>query len=556
MAFIEIENLSFTYPNQQHRALSDISLRIDEGEFLLICGTSGSGKSTLLRQLKREITPFGAKSGRILYRGEPLDKLEERAAAGEIGFVMQDPENQIVTDKVWHELAFGLESLGLPTKVIRRRVAEMASFFGIQDWFEKKVTELSGGQMQMLNLASVMVMQPRVLILDEPTSQLDPIAAADFLRTILRINRELSLTVILSEHRLEEVFPVADRVGVMEDGRVICCGRPETVAEELSPKGENHPMFCGFPAAVRIFAGVGGAGVCPLTVRDGNRWLRERFKPAPAGSTFSAAEKKRPGDPYAELKEVWFKYDRNLPDVLKGVNLKLYEGQIACLLGGNGTGKSTLLGVVSGLNRVYRGTVRLMGRKISDFRHGEQYRGVVGMLPQNPQIMFVQDTVGRDLQEMARECGAEERLREIVDLLQLGGLLDRHPYDLSGGEQQKAGFAKLLLRNPKIILLDEPTKGLDACFKISFAAILKRLAQAGTAILIATHDVEFAAEYADDCLLLFNGDIVSEDAPVPFFSGNSFYTTAANRIARQVFPEAVTCEGVIARCVSVSNPSV
>lgn len=574
MALIEIENLNFTYPKQTKKALDQIDLRVEEGEFLLLCGASGSGKSTLLRQIKREITPFGKKSGRILYDGNPLEALGERVSAGEIGFVMQNPENQVVTDQVWHELAFGLESLGLATPVIRRRVAEMASFFGIQDWFEKRVTELSGGQMQMLNLASVMAMQPRVLILDEPTSQLDPIAAADFLETVGKINRELSVTVLLSEHRLEEVFPIADRVAVMEDGGILCCDTPAKVARTLSADGQAHPMSAGLPAAARIFAGAGGSGVCPLTVREGRRWLREHFQPdggaanrapdgaavpaKPAGSAkpaMPARPVKPQGEPAAELRDVWFRYGKALPDVLKGVSLRLYAGQTACLLGGNGTGKTTALGVLAGVNRAYRGSVRLLGKKLADGKPGGLYRGGVGLLPQNPRLLFVRDTVREDLEELAGESGGEERLGQITREMELEELLDRHPYDLSGGEQQKAAFAKLLLRDPKVILLDEPTKGLDAPFKIAFAGILKRLAQRGAAILMATHDVEFAAAYADDCLLFFNGAVVSQDAPGPFFSGNSFYTTAADRIARRTFPGAITCGEVIARCASGSNPS-
>lgn len=554
MALIEINNLSFTYPKQQKRALCDINLNIEEGEFLLLCGASGSGKSTLLRQIKREITPFGTKSGEIYYDGKPLVELDECVSAGEIGFVMQNPENQVVTDKVWHELAFGLESLGLSTKVIRRRVAEMASFFGIQEWFEKNVTELSGGQKQMLNLASVMVMQPRVLILDEPTSQLDPIAAADFLETIRRVNRELSVTVILTEHRLEEVFPVADRVAVMENGKVLCCASPAKVSEELSAGGTLHPMFAGFPAAVRIYAGAGGVKGCPLTVREGSRWLQAHFKPSGVEIATDRAQICPNITPVVELRDIWFRYDKSQPDVLKGVSLKIYEGQITCLLGGNGTGKTTTLGVISGLHKAYRGKILFLGKKSSDYKSDELYKGCIGMLPQNPQFLFVRDTVREDLEEMAKESGSREQLAEVVHEMELEELLERHPYDLSGGEQQKAAFAKLLLRNPKIILLDEPTKGLDAHFKISFAKILKRLAQRGTAVLMATHDVEFAAEYANYCMLFFNGNVVSEDMPIPFFSGNSFYTTAANRIARRTFHGAITCGEVIKRCVSSSNP--
>ena len=547
MALIEIRDLTFTYPECVSPALSGIDLDVEDGEFLLLCGASGSGKSTLLRQLKPALTPFGKKSGGINYGGSPIGQLDERRAAAEIGFVMQDPESQTVTDKVWHELAFGLENLGTPPEAIRRRVAEMASFFGIQGWFDRSVSELSGGQLQMLSLASVMVMQPRVLILDEPTSQLDPIAAADFLETIKRVNRELSLTVILSEHRLEEVFTAADRVGVMEDGRIICCGTPAQTVRTLGKEGERHQMFAGFPAAARIWAGTGEKGECPLTVRDGARWLGARYVPRPPEKPPEI--KKAEGAPALKLREVWFRYEKELPDALTGAGFEARAGQISCLLGANGAGKSTALGAAAGIYRPYRGKVELLGKNIRDYGRNELYGGTVGMLPQNPQLFFVRDTVGEDLEEMAKACGAWDRLEEVTGLLGLGELIGRHPYDLSGGEQQKAAFAKLLLRSPKIILLDEPTKGLDAYFKKTFAALLRKLADGGAAVVMATHDVEFAAEYADKCIMFFNGAGVSEDAPGPFFAGNSFYTTAANRIARRVFPDAVTCGEVIEKCL-------
>lgn len=554
MALLEIDGLNFTYPGQSRPALDSIRLDIEEGAFLLLCGASGSGKSTLVRHLKCELTPFGKTTGEVRYDGTPLKELDARRAASEIGFVLQNPENQTVTDKVWHELAFGLESLGLSTPVIRRRVAEMASFFGIQAWFEKDVRTLSGGQMQMLNLASVMAMQPRVLILDEPTSQLDPIAAADFLETVRRINRELSVTVVLTEHRLEEVFPAADQVVVMESGKLLCCDTPRHVAKRFAEKGMRHPMFAGFPAAARIFAEAGGSGDCPLTVREGSRWLREQclsLSPLPVENRQrpSAPRRNKAETPVVRMRDVWFRYEKKGADILKGVSLEAYEGQITCLLGGNGVGKSTALGVIAGLHRPYRGRVERMGEPSTVDKASQ--RGVVGMLPQNPQLLFVKDTVREDLAEVADGGG---RLEDVVRQMGLDGLLERHPYDLSGGEQQKAAFAKLLLCAPKIFLLDEPTKGLDAHYKHAFAAILKQLAQDGAAVVMATHDVEFAAAYADHCLLFFNGTVVSEDAPVPFFSGNNFYTSAANRIARRVFPDAITCEEVARQCRANQNP--
>ena len=249
MALLEVKNLSFTYPRQPKDtmeakpALSGVSLDIRRGEFMVLCGASGCGKSTLLRLLKRELAPKGEKSGEIFFCGKEQSELSEREAACEIGYVLQNPENQIVTDKVWHELAFGLENMGVPTPVIRRRVAEMACFFGIDYWFRKKTTELSGGQKQLLNLASILSMQPKLLILDEPTSQLDPIAASDFIHTLSKINKDLGLTILMTEHRLEEVFPLADRVAVMDQGKLLFVETPRKAGHELKQFDQNHRML-------------------------------------------------------------------------------------------------------------------------------------------------------------------------------------------------------------------------------------------------------------------------------------------------------------------------
>jgi energy-coupling factor transport system ATP-binding protein len=559
MALIEIENFNFTYPKQTAKALSDINIKIDEGAFAVICGRSGSGKTTILRQLKPEIAPFGIKSGKILYNGKPLEQTDARTTASEIGFVMQNPDNQIVTDKVWHELAFGLESLGFPTNVIRLRVAETANFFGIQNWFLKKVTELSGGQKQVLNLASIMAMQPKVLILDEPTSQLDPIAAENFLEMVKRINRELAVTVILTEHRLEEVYSSADLVAFMEDGRLIKTGTPEEMAFEYSKSYGGSTAFDNLPTPVRIFALSGGKGRCPMTVRDGRNWLSANFCPnsgAEAGSPPVTHEKSEMAA--VEMRDVWFRYGKDMPDVLRGVTFKAYAGEIYCILGGNGSGKSTTLSTISRIYKPLRGAVKIFGRKAWDYSSRDYYNGLVGMLPQDPQALFVKDTVREDLMEMAKDTSrgdAEQRVNAQASKLELGSLMERHPFDLSGGEQQKAAFAKVLLKSPKIILLDEPTKGIDAHFKIKFGNILKGLSRQGAAVIMATHDVEFAARFADRCALFFNGEIVCENDPVSFFSGNSFYTTAANRMARNVFPKAITAEDVISLCARASNQS-
>ena len=539
MEVFTIRNLTFAYPEQEKNAISDLTLSVQPGEFLVLCGPSGCGKSTLLRQLKTVLAPHGRRSGEILFEGRNLDDLDQREQAETIGFVQQSPENQVATDKVWHELAFGLESLGYDTPTIRRRVAEMASFFGIQTWFYKPVTELSGGQKQLLNLASVMVLQPKVLILDEPTSQLDPIAASDFLATLGKINRELGTTIILTEHRLEEAFSFASRVAVMDKGTLLCTGTPAEVGAEL--KSSGNAMFLAMPAAMRIWAASDSKATCPISVCEGRNWLLDYAKTHELHLISEETKNTPDTETVVSAQELWFKYDKDLPDVVKGLSLELHKGEFLALLGGNGTGKTTTLKLLANLKKAYRGELAITGS--------------VGMLPQNPQALFVKSSVRADLLEILPKSERKtERLAQVVSLCKLAELLDRHPYDLSGGEQQRAALAKILLLNPDILLLDEPTKGLDAEFKQVFGQILRTLQASGVAILMVSHDIEFCAKYADRCALFFDGNIVAEAEPRTFFSGNSFYTTAANRIARELLPAAVTPEDVIAACGGAVEP--
>ena len=549
-----IKNLMFSYPQQEKLILQDISLSIPKGQFVVLCGPSGCGKTTLLRQLKTVLAPHGDKRGNIYFEGRLLEDINQREQSARIGFVMQSPDNQIVTDKVWHELAFGLESLGYDTPAIRLRVAEMASFFGIQSWFYKNVSELSGGQKQLLNLASIMAMQPSVLILDEPTSQLDPIAASDFLATVGKINRELGTTVILTEHRLEEAMPLGDRVLVMDEGKVIADGTPKDVGQMLDR--DNHKMFMAMPVPMRVYAKVPNDLDCPVTVRDGRVWLDSFAAGHPLNNEKnknSEISHARDKNPSAELKEAWFRYERDLPDVVKGASFSAYPGELLAVLGGNGTGKTTTLSLLSGINRPYRGKVFLQGKEVSDIPDNEKFNGMLGVLPQNPQSLFVKKTVELDLHEMLKtmklsQSEREKRVRRVSRLCALTHLMDRHPYDMSGGEQQRAALAKVLLSEPEILLLDEPTKGMDAEFKQVFAGILKKLLFRGVTVIMVSHDIEFCAQYAHRCTLFFDGGIVTEGTPMEFFSGNSFYTTAANRMSRHLLPEAITAEDIIYAC--------
>lgn len=527
METFDLRGLTFTYPGHAAPALDRVALCVHPGEFFVLCGPSGCGKSTLLRQCKSVLTPHGRRSGEVLFLGKPLDEWDQRAQAQKIGFVQQSPDNQLVTDKVWHELAFGLESLGRDTPAIRRKVAEMASFFGIQAWFHKNVSDLSGGQKQLLNLAAVMTLDPAVLILDEPTGQLDPIAAADFLAALAKLNRELGVTVLLTEHRLEDALPLADRVAVMDRGAVLAVGTPREVGQALQAR--SHPMFSAMPTPLRVWAATDGAHTPPLTVREGRDWLGSyaaghSLHPLPDEPAHAYS-----GEPALTCDSLSFRYEKDGPEILNDLSLQVARGELFALLGGNGTGKSTLLKLLAGLEKPCRGTLRV--------------NGSVGVLPQNPQALFVRSTVWEDLLELR---GDEAQAAQVAALCRLDGLLDRHPFDLSGGEQQRAALAKVLLLDPDILFLDEPTKGLDGAFKEVFAQILNRLTQRGVTVLMVSHDIAFCAAHAHRCALMFDGGLVTDGPPRAFFSGNSFYTTAANRMGRDTVPGAVTADDLIA----------
>lgn len=574
MNCIEVKNFSFQYPKESHAALYQVSMEVEEGSFVVLCGKSGCGKSTLLRQFKSVLASHGEKKGEILYGGQNLEDVDLRTQSAEIGYVLQNPDNQIVTDKVWHELAFGLESLGYDTPTIRLRVAEMASYFGIHSWFLKNVSELSGGQKQLLNLASVMAMHPKLLILDEPTSQLDPIAASDFLETVRKINRDIGTTVILTEHRLEDVIPWADKVYVMDKGRMIADGTPNEIGEQLRTMG--HDMFLSMPAPMQIYAGTNSSLRCPLTVSQGRRWLSEELETKgikikkernqeetakKKNSIFGklAGLKKEPEKeiPEIRIKDVWFRYERDLPDVVKGLSLDIKKGEIFAVVGGNGTGKSTAMSLIARIRFPYRGKIYLEGKEIGKYSDDDLYHGFLGVMPQNPQSLFVKKTVREDLYEVIdgkRERKSEaypiemkkkDAVEGIVSLTRLEGLLERHPYDLSGGEQQRLALAKVLLLRPKILLMDEPTKGIDNHYKKELGEILRKLSKHGVTILMISHDVEFCAQYADRTGLFFQGNVVTSEESKKFFAGNNFYTTAANRMARNYFPNAVTVEDVV-----------
>lgn len=560
MEILRVDGLKFSYPNQLKKALNNINFSIDEGDFVLICGESGCGKSTLLRHLKPELSPHGQVSGDIYYYSQKINDYSSKQLASEIGYVLQNPDSQIVTDKVWHELAFGLENMGLDTQSIRLRVAEMASFFGIQGWFRKNVNDLSGGQKQLLNLASIMAMQPKILILDEPTSQLDPIAAKDFIDTLVRINKELSTTIIMTEHNLEDIYSVCDKVIVMEDGKVICNDTNYKVVDILSGD-KNHKMFKSLPTPSKIYNQLNeyleGANKSPLTVKDCRQWLNDSMdevtitKLDDTETEINISKKDR--EIAIELKDVYFQYNKISEPTIRDLSFKVFKGEIYSILGGNGTGKSTTLSLVARQRKPQRGKIFINNIEMKKYNNKSLYENNLALLPQNPQSLFVFETVREDLEEVLilknkdREY-IDKEVKRVSKLLDIEHLLEHHPYDLSGGELQRAGMAKVMLLNPKIILLDEPTKGLDAYCKEEIGKMLMKLRDMGVTIVVVSHDIEFSARYSDRCAMFFDGSIVSEGTPKEFFLGNNFYTTVSNRIARNIFEDTLIYEDVVSLC--------
>lgn len=529
MEIFRVENLSFSYPDAEKKAVDGVTFCVNKGDLVVLCSKSGGGKTTLLRLLKPELSPFGEKSGEVFFDGEALSEKN----SSKIGFVLQNPDTQVVTDKVMHELAFGLENMGVAPVEIRRRIAEMASFFGIDDWFSKETSQLSGGQKQILSLASVMVMRPDVLILDEPSSQLDPVSTENFFNTLRRINEQFGTTIILSEHRLEECFSMADKVLYLDNGRLTFEGEPQTACKVLY----KTDMRLALPSASRIFGGENSLEKLPITVKEGREILLGNYKKSEA----ELEARDICNENSIEIKDLWFRYEKGSADILKGLELEVKKGEICCVLGGNGAGKTTLLNVISKLSKAYHGSVRLMGKKISDYKGNSLYNGEVGLLPQNPKNVFSSKTVRADFEESCKALNKDKKIiEEISQLLSVSHLLDKHPFDLSGGEIQKCALGRVLISDPEILLLDEATKGLDAFSKAEIGRIIKELSDKGKTVVIVTHDTEFSAEFSDNCCLLFDGEIVAKDVPQRFFTENYFYTTSSASIARDVVKNAVT----------------
>lgn len=554
-AVLSCEHVSFCYPRQTDNAIEDISFSIGEAEFVVLCGQSGCGKTTLLRHFKKNQIPFGTGSGKLYYRGSDLETMDDRESAARIGFVGQNPDTQLVTDKVWHELAFGLENLGVPGEQIRRRTAEIAQYFGMESWFRRPVSELSGGQKQLLNLASVVIMQPDVLLLDEPTAQLDPIGTGRFLDTLRRLNRDLGTAVLLSEQRLEEVVPMADRVLIMHQGHLVADAVPGQCAAKLEAYERDHnealPIASVMPVAVRVWKACHyrDEASSPVSIRQGKSWLADHVRKTgqPGEPIKSAVSDRHPchtakravSETALFVDRLCFGYQKD-QRVLEDFTMRVPKGMLYAVVGGNGSGKSTALKAIMGICKPRRGNVKAAGK--------------IRFLAQNPKSLFTELTAAEELMAMLlpenggaglKEADRTQRVGEMLSYLELIAQREQNPMDLSGGQQQRLALGKLLLTEPDILLLDEPTKGLDGAFKEKLAEFLKDLCSKGKTVVLVSHDMEFCARYADQCGLLFDGQLISEGETRAFFRENVFYTTAAQRMSRGVCGDCLLAEDIV-----------
>lgn len=538
---VTMHDYSFTYPDE-HVALQHVNLTLEPGSFTVLFGRSGSGKTTLLKQMKRTLLPSGTAHGDLLWHKQPLADLDARASASKIGYVNQHADAQFVTDKVWHELAFGLESLGVPSDVMNTRIAEMATFFGLGELLDRDVNTLSGGQKQLVSLASVMVLRPELLLLDEPTAQLDPLAKQTFIQILVRLHNELGTTILLAEHELEDLLQWADKLVMMRAGAIVADGTPRAVSAQLAKVGD--PLLAALPVATRLYCATTTStdvGAIPLTVGAGRAWLNAQvsapisFTPTP--SAIKAA-------PFLTAKHLSFRYGRDEPDVLTDVSLSIQQGEWFGIIGNNGAGKSTLLELLSRILRPTSGKISLAGQRLDGYKQADLYQELLAVLPQDPTTLFAHSTVQAELAATAKltnpAMGSDAAVSGVVDLCHLRPLLAHHPFDLSGGEQQLLALAKVILLRPRVLLLDEPTKGLDAFTKTQVGTILAQLQQTGVTLVMVTHDLDFIAEHADHIALLFAGRIVATGTTHEFFAANSFYTTTASRIVRDQWPQAIT----------------
>lgn len=518
LEIININNLTFNYPDSKQSAIKNINLTVNEGEFILIVGPSGCGKSTLIRLLNRVVPDYygGTIEGEVSINGRNIEFLDKKQVIENVGMVYQHPEKQIVLQDVEREIAFGLENFNTDINTMKRNVSEVISLLGLNKIRDKQTTEISGGEKQRVAIASVVSMDPQIIAFDEPISQLDPISAEEVLNSIKRLNRDLGKTIILVEQRLDKCFHMADRIIFMENGEIIGQGTPKNIPENIVNK--YH-----LPTITYIFKEA-GLQTLPITVKEGRDIIRNnKFQDLKEDDL-------KFKEVVMEIEKLNFEYERGYK-ILKDLSFKLHRGEIMTVMGENGAGKSTLFKIIAGMIDKYKGKVLIDNKNIKSLKLKERIKKI-GYLSQNPNDYFGRKTVFEEVGYTLKNIGEykEEKVEQVMKLLNISYLEDKNPRDLSGGEKQRVAIACTIITDPEILILDEPTRGMDAEAKENLGEIIKTLAEVGKSIVVITHDSDFAGDYSHSVMLMFNGEIVAKGCARDILYNSMYYSPQISKI--------------------------
>lgn len=547
MAIIQCESFSFTYNDGKEKSLDSIDLEVNAGEIILIQGETGSGKSTLLKSFKKELLPFGSKEGTIIIDDCPVEGMSLNQSAEKVGFVFQDPLNQVVCDTVEAELAFGMENIGKSKTEISERIAELSIYFGMSHWMTRELSSLSTGELQLVNLASIIAMAPDILLLDEPLAQLDPVSKERFLNILFKLNDDFNLTILIVEHELDLLYAHCDQVIVLKEGQIIEQGTPRKVAEDCWQSEKINYL----PIPAHIFHLLEGKGVVPINIKEGIRFISK----VEGLDKMSHIDKtKEVKGETLKIRNLTFRYDRQSTYILEEVDLTLKEGDILCLFGANGSGKTTLLKVIIGVlknkqGKIWWNQVRMTSKTL------ETYLGeTIGYLPQNPSGLLFSGTVAENLVEVMTYHKVDlieqrMRMKELLSELDLKYLEHRKIDTLSYGEKQLVALSKVFILRPQLVLLDEPTKGLDRKKKETVERFLRKKGSEGITMIITSHDPDFASEVGSLCTLLFRQKLTPLQTPTHFFSKHHFFTTTVKKVVHQRLKDVVTMSDLKRYCI-------
>jgi len=531
---INIENLTYCYPESKGRALENINIGIDAGEVIFVCGTSGSGKSTLGKCIAGTVPHFygGTISGEVKINNKPLASMEHSERAKKITVVFQDPERQLFMNKVHREIAFGLENVGINPSQIKRRVWETMQFTNILELWDRDIKTLSGGQKQKVALASAIAYLPECIIFDEPTSQLDPLASEEIIGLITKINKELGITMIIIEQRIEKCFDICDKILLLKNGKVSFFGKREELYELDTIETDNYlPLYMRLSKYMKQIS-------MPISSRETKTMITNRSKEMKNKLIPESIKTKDSKEILIKISGLKVSYGNQ--EAIKKINSSINKGDLIGVFGPNGAGKTTFLKAIMGLNK-YSGSIKILEsevNRLSSSKIGE----ILGYVSQNPNDYISKDTIYDELKFTLDNFNKKnyEIIDEILKELELFEIKDKNPRDLSGGERQRVAIASVLVNKPEILLLDEPTRGLDLKLKQNLGNILRKLNNNGTTIVLVTHDIEFASEFCNKYLLIFNGEIISEGSREQVLKDGIYYTTFFNKLFRDIDPDIFT----------------